>query len=66
MLESTMGPGGLYTAGSALGYSQATMMGSLPDAPQLGYPGPSAIPNIILTGEVWAGWGTASGLQGPP
>ncbi|XP_049645236.1 CREB-regulated transcription coactivator 1 isoform X2 [Suncus etruscus] len=49
MLESTMGPGGLYTAGSALGYSQATMMGPLPDAPQLGYPGPSAIPNIILT-----------------
>ncbi|XP_054985008.1 CREB-regulated transcription coactivator 1 isoform X4 [Sorex araneus] len=55
MVESAMGPSGLYGASPALSYSQAAMMGlagshgNLPDAPQLGYPGPGGIPNIILT-----------------
>lgn len=54
MVESALGSGGLYSPGSALSYSQATMMGlagspgSLPDTP-LGYGGHGGIPNIILT-----------------
>lgn len=57
MVEGAISPGGLYSPGTTLSYSQVAMMGlagspgSLQDAQQLGYTSHSAIPNIILTGE---------------
>ncbi|XP_063084090.1 CREB-regulated transcription coactivator 1 isoform X14 [Cavia porcellus] len=55
MVEGAISPGGLYSPGTTLSYSQVAMMGlagspgSLQDAQQLGYTSHSAIPNIILT-----------------
>ncbi|XP_058148741.1 CREB-regulated transcription coactivator 1 isoform X2 [Dasypus novemcinctus] len=55
MLESALGPGGLYSPGSTLSYSQAALMGlagshgRLADTQPLAYASHGSIPNIILT-----------------